>query len=110
MEQPATNTTNDNIINCNNRVWVTRSYACSQYARCALILRLDSIDTTQRYTIIIIIIIIYKFVNFGYESSVAPVFNQSIKQVKDYELQSIDSLSNKSIAESEARSIILLIC
>ena len=31
------------------------------------------------------------------------MFNQSIKQVKDYELQSIDSLSNKSIAESEAQ-------
>ena len=31
------------------------------------------------------------------------MFNQSIKQLKDYELQSIDSLSNKSIAESEAR-------
>ena len=30
------------------------------------------------------------------------MFNQSIKQLKDYELQSIDSLSNKSIAESEA--------
>ena len=30
------------------------------------------------------------------------MFNQSIKQLKDYELQSIDNLSNKSIAESEA--------
>ena len=33
------------------------------------------------------------------------MFNQSIKQIKDYELQSIDSLSNKSIAESEAHSV-----
>ena len=29
----------------------------------------------------------------------APVFNQSIKQLRDYGLQSIDSLSNKSIAQ-----------
>ena len=34
-----------------------------------------------------------------------PVFNQSIKQLKDYELKSIDSLSNKSIAESEAQEV-----
>ena len=31
--------------------------------------------------------------------------NQLLKQIKDYELQSIDSLSNKSIAESEARKV-----
>ena len=29
----------------------------------------------------------------------------TIKQIKDYELQSIDSLSNKSVAESEARNV-----
>ena len=33
------------------------------------------------------------------------MFNQLIKQLKDYELQSIDSLSNKFIAESEARKV-----
>ena len=31
------------------------------------------------------------------------MFNKSIKKLRDYELQSIDSLNNKSIAESEAR-------
>ena len=33
------------------------------------------------------------------------IFNKSIKQVRDYELQSIDSLNNKSIAESETRKV-----
>ena len=43
--------------------------------------------------------------NNKYTNLYVPVFNQSIKQVKDYELQSIDILSNKSIAESEARKV-----
>ena len=33
------------------------------------------------------------------------VFNESIKQLRDYKLQSIDSLNNKSIAESKARKV-----